>query len=198
VLQNAQKMGQDISDIFTDKNGARQKAAEDLGKTLGKAFVDGMQGAISAELRLASSTYGGSLITGGPGAVLGQLIGQALSPEVLSHALGPFAGLLGLAGHAEGGIFSRQHLAWISEGNKTEAVVPVADSPRALAIMKAAGLDQMVLRQSGVGGAAAQPGVVFQTTFNGPVADELVAARVTTRMQREARRKGLLIAAGIS
>lgn len=45
----------------------------------------------------------------------------------------------GVVGHATGGIFDKEHLAWISEQDKPEAVVPLDGSFNAVSIWKEAG-----------------------------------------------------------
>ncbi|MFW6680674.1 phage tail tape measure protein [Lacrimispora sp. AGF001] len=45
----------------------------------------------------------------------------------------------GVVGHATGGIFDEEHLAWVSEGNKAEAIVPLDGSNNAKSIWQAAG-----------------------------------------------------------
>lgn len=47
-------------------------------------------------------------------------------------------------GHAMGGDFSREHLAWISEGNKRELVIPMTDPGRARDIANKSGLSSML------------------------------------------------------
>lgn len=47
-------------------------------------------------------------------------------------------------GHAEGGDFNREHLAWISEGNKRELVIPMTDPSRARDIANRSGLSTML------------------------------------------------------
>ena len=42
-------------------------------------------------------------------------------------------------GHATGGIFNREHLAWFAEGNKPEAVIPLDGSNNALSLWAQAG-----------------------------------------------------------
>ena len=36
-----------------------------------------------------------------------------------------FSGISGLAGHATGGIFNKEHIARFAEGNKAEAIIPL-------------------------------------------------------------------------
>lgn len=45
----------------------------------------------------------------------------------------------GVVGHATGGIFDKEHLAWISEENKAEAIVPLDGSQNAKSIWQEAG-----------------------------------------------------------
>lgn len=50
----------------------------------------------------------------------------------------------GAAPHADGGDFNREHLAWISEGNKRELVIPMTDPARARDIAARSGLSSMI------------------------------------------------------
>jgi hypothetical protein len=66
-------------------------------------------------------------------------------------------------GHADGGDFSRQHLAWISEGNKREIILPMTDPKRAMEIASSSGLTSMLNQDMSV---------------NVYIGDEQIAARV--------------------
>src|SRR5437016_4876329 len=96
---------------------------------------------------------------------------------------GPF----GKGGHAGGYYGSQEHLAWISEGNKSEAVLPLSDPARSLAIMEQSGMAALARR---TGGGVATGGTTINVTFTGPVADEVVANRVMTKLDREMRKRG--------
>lgn len=190
VLRSAQTMGQEINDIFTDKDGKRGQAISALGTELGQDLIIGLIQGLFMPVKAspqASKNFRGDL----------QKI-QDWLVDAIGSGGGDLTGLLSsLIGHSQGGIFSQEHLAWISEGNKTEAIIPVADSPRALSLMKAAGLDQLVLKQAspGRGGGDSIPPTIA-VAFNGPVANELVASAVVTRLERKARQRGLLARGG--
>lgn len=66
-------------------------------------------------------------------------------------------------GHATGGDFNREHLAWISEGNRREIILPMTDPRRAMAIASSSGLTSMLNEQMSV---------------NVYIGDEQIAARV--------------------
>lgn len=52
--------------------------------------------------------------------------------------------VMGTIGHATGGDFDQEHLAWISEGNKRELVIPMTDPGRARDIANKSGLSSML------------------------------------------------------
>ena len=46
----------------------------------------------------------------------------------------------GVGGYAEGGVVRQEQLAWVGEGNKPEAIIPLSNPGRAAAVMEEAGL----------------------------------------------------------
>lgn len=72
-------------------------------------------------------------------------------------------GTNGVGGYASGGIVTQQELAWVGEGNKPEAIIPLTNPGRAAQIMEEAGL-------LGAGGGT----VVVQLVLDGKVIQEQV------------------------
>lgn len=72
-------------------------------------------------------------------------------------------GTNGVGGYATGGIVTQQELAWVGEGNKPEAIIPLTNPGRAAQIMEEAGL-------LGAGGGT----VVVQLVLDGKVIQEQV------------------------
>jgi hypothetical protein len=99
-----------------------------------------------------------------------------------------------LTGHAGGYFGSTQHLAWISEGNSPEVVLPVGDRSRSLALMEQSGMAS--LARSAGGPAAGKGGATFNITFTGPVANEFVANQVIAAIEKKARQRGLTLSSG--
>lgn len=79
----------------------------------------------------------------------------------------------GPGGFAEGGIVDREQLAWVGEGNRPEAIIPLTNPRRALEVMEEAGL-------SGLGGGGT---IVVQLVLDGRVIEERVV-RVTQAQAR--------------
>lgn len=69
----------------------------------------------------------------------------------------------GVGGYAEGGVVRRQELAWVGEGNKPEAIVPLTNPKRAAEVMNEAGL-------TGFGGGT----ITVQLVLDGRVIEEKV------------------------
>ena len=69
----------------------------------------------------------------------------------------------GVGGYADGGVVTRQQLAWVGEGNKPEAIVPLTNPTRAAEVMAEAGL-------LGMGGGT----IVVQLVLDGEVIDERI------------------------
>jgi TP901 family phage tail tape measure protein len=69
-------------------------------------------------------------------------------------------------GNARGSIVRRPLLTWVGEGFKPEAIIPMTDDKRALALLAQSGLDRLVLANAGVDGATsfAQPGTSVTVT----------------------------------
>lgn len=79
----------------------------------------------------------------------------------------------GVGGYAEGGVIRREQLAWVGEGNKPEAIVPLTNPKRAAEVMNEAGL-----------GGFGDGTIVVQMVLDGKVIDE----RVVRVNQGQARR----------
>ena len=69
----------------------------------------------------------------------------------------------GVGGYASGGVVDREQLAWVGEGNKAEAIVPLTNPTRAAEVMAEAGL-------LGMGGGT----TVIQLVLDGKVIDERI------------------------
>jgi len=175
ILDSAHKIGQEIAGIFSDNPGTQKKAAEHLGELLGQALGDGIKGGL---LNWIGRQLVSTIESGGP---------MGLGSQVMS---GVFRGMWDqLSGHAAGYFGSTEHIARISEGGSTEVILPLGDRSRSLALMEESGMASLARNAGGGSGAGGQvPSVVIN--FNGPVADELVANRVISRMDNEMRRRG--------
>lgn len=68
----------------------------------------------------------------------------------------------GTGGYAEGGVVRREQLAWVGEGNKPEAIIPLTNPKRAAEVMNEAGI-------GGMGGT-----IVVQLVMDGKVIEEKV------------------------
>lgn len=80
-----------------------------------------------------------------------------------SNPMGRGGNYAGVGGYAEGGVVRRQELAWVGEGNKPEAIVPLTNPKRAAQVMNEAGL-------SGMGGGT----ITVQLVLDGRVIEEKV------------------------
>lgn len=81
----------------------------------------------------------------------------------------------GTGGYAEGGVVRQEQLAWVGEGNRPEAIIPLSNPGRAAEVMAEAGL-------LGMGGGT----IVVQMVLDGRVIDE----RVVRTNQSTARQLG--------
>ncbi|HEV2036945.1 MAG TPA: hypothetical protein VGU71_22565 [Candidatus Dormibacteraeota bacterium] len=180
IIAKGHAIGADIGAIFdpSSKDGAKAaKAAEDLGKILGKALWDGF---VSG---LMSSPGGFDPVRMGAGA------GQQSRQWIINEAW------MWITQHhfAGGGITSGPTLA--GEAG-TEVVLPMNNRSRSLALMEQSGMAALARSAGGaVGGASGA--LALTINFNGPVADELVASRVIQQLQRELRRRGFQLSGGI-
>lgn len=96
-----------------------------------------------------------------------------LRVKAKNNPLGAGGNYAGVGGYADGGVTTREHLAWVSEGNRPEAIIPLSNPGRAAEVMAEAGL-------SGFGGGT----IVVQMILDGKVIDE----RVVRTNQATARR----------
>lgn len=76
-----------------------------------------------------------------------------------------------------------------------EVILPMNDRSRSLSLMEQSGMASLARSASGAGNSAAG-GTVFNVTFTGPVADELVANRVIAAIEKQARSQGLRLSTG--
>lgn len=86
-----------------------------------------------------------------------------LNRKARTNPMGKGGNYTGVGGYAEGGVIRREQLAWVGEGNKPEAVVPLTNPKRAAEVMEEAGL-------GGFGGGT----IVVQMVLDGQVIDERV------------------------
>lgn len=66
-----------------------------------------------------------------------------------------------LPGHANGGIFNREHIARFAEGNKPEAVIPLSNRGRGLAIWAQAGQALGVGKSGGASSRGGSGGIIY-------------------------------------
>lgn len=83
--------------------------------------------------------------------------------KAMNNPLGAGGNYAGVGGYAEGGVVTRQQLAWVGEGNRPEAIIPLSNPGRAAEVMAEAGL-------LGFGGGT----IVVQMVLDGKVIDERV------------------------
>lgn len=181
----ANDIGGAINAIFLGKQMTSQQrdALDRFGRQMGSAIWDGIvagiEGAGAAAIKGGVSGQGplGFLLNpGGAGLNLAQnLLNGGGSSDYFKNFLG----------HADGGVFSSPHLANVAEGGKAEAIIPLTNPTRAAQVMQQAGL-------TSPGG-----GTTLIANFNGPVADAMVAGRVTDRLLVDARRKNLIYGSGV-
>lgn len=165
ILKWSHDVGQDLSWLFSPDTTKAEAGWRDLGAKIGDGLIQGLVMAI------ASADYTEAVVLGNFVKGIADTIGSSLT------------------GHAEGTISTQQHLAWISEGNQPEAVLPLTSPSRSLAIMEQTGLATLARGAGGSGGGgSSQPSIVVN--FNGPVADELVASRVVARIDKQMRQRG--------
>ena len=103
---------------------------------------------------------------------LARTLSSIRSQQIQTRRAG--SGGAGVGGYAEGGVVDREQLAWVGEGNKPEAIIPLTNPSRAAQVMAEAGL-------SGVGGT-----ITVQLILDGKVIDE----RVVRANQSTARQLG--------
>jgi hypothetical protein len=181
ILTWSHKVGQDLSWLFSPDAAKASAAWGDLGSNIGTALVQGMgRGIVNADT--AQAGWVGSFIAGIGAA--GMSAGENAGQWLRSLITGP--------GYAMGTISTRQHLAMISEGNAAEAVLPLNNPGRSLALMEQSGLAALARsaggNSGGNSGGGSGPSIVIN--FNGPVADELVASRVVARIDKKMRDRG--------
>jgi hypothetical protein len=185
ILTWSHKVGQDLSWLFSPDTAKASAAWGDLGSKIGTALVQGMgRGIVNADTAQAGWVASFIAGIGAAGMSAGENAGQWLR----SLITGP--------GHAAMGVIStQQHLSWISEGNQPEAVLPLNNPSRSLALMEQSGLAALA-RGAGGNSGGNSGGVVLNITFTGPVADELVASRVIARLEKQARKQGFNLTRG--
>jgi hypothetical protein len=96
-----------------------------------------------------------------------------LQSRASRNPMGAGGNYAGVGGYAEGDVVRRQQLAWVAEGNRPEAIVPLTNPTRAAKVMAKAGL-------LGMGGGT----VTVQLILDGKIIDE----RVVNINQGTARR----------
>ena len=112
------------------------KEMEPIGKNIMLGVLEGMKGALDAVLNGISDLCGKIMdkLTGWGKSVKESISGTvAGAKETAGNIWSGFTGgvkYVGnkLVGHATGGIFSREHFARISEGNKSEAIIPLENA----------------------------------------------------------------------
>ena len=88
----------------------------------------------------------------------------------------------GPGGYAEGGIVDREQLAWVGEGNRPEAIIPLTNPGRAAEVMAEAGL-------LGMGGGT----VTVQLVLDGKIIDERVVKVSQAQARTVSQRPRVLI-----
>lgn len=104
---------------------------------------------------------------------LARLLSSIRSQQIKVNQAG--TGGSGVGGYADGGVVRHEQLAWVGEGNKPEAIIPLSNPGRAAAVMEEAGL-------LGMGGGT----ITVQLILDGKVIDE----RVVNANQSTARTLG--------
>jgi hypothetical protein len=164
------KLGKTIKDWFAalTTDGDFGKVVNDLGTAIGDDLAKGMvQG-------LVESIPGATKIDAN--SFLGKLFSK-------------------IRGHAAGTITSGPEFAFLGEKG-TEVVLPTYDRARSLALMEQSGMASLARSTAGAGGGGSGGGVTINVTFTGPVADELVASRVISAIEKRARQRGFALQGG--
>lgn len=104
---------------------------------------------------------------------LARLLSSIRSQQIQTRRAG--SGGAGVGGYADGGVVRQQQLAWVGEGNKPEAIIPLTNPGRAAEVMAEAGL-------TGLGGGT----ITVQLILDGQVIDE----RIVRTNQSTARQIG--------
>ncbi len=100
---------------------ASVSASDEVKSTLKKQMESGVD--VNAPIRI----FGTYSVTGQTGAKKG------------ADSSAPSVGPVQLPGHAKGTISRKEHLAWVSEGNKAEAIIPLDGSARSKSLYETAG-----------------------------------------------------------
>lgn len=103
---------------------------------------------------------------------LARTLSSIRSQQIQTRRAG--SGGAGVGGYAEGGVVRQEQLAWVGEGNKPEAIIPLSNPGRAAEVMAEAGL-------TGLGGT-----ITVQLILDGQVIDE----RIVRTNQSTARQLG--------
>ena len=184
----ANDIGNAINSIFNGKGLTQQQQAtlNNFGRSIGGAIWTGIEAGITGA---AGSLLDKIIMPGMSGDAGATKQGiDAMLNDYHNHQTNWLNGISGNVGHADGGVFATPHMANIAEGSKPEAIIPLTNPTRAAQVMQQAGLTRP----------AAQGGnTTLIAQFNGPVADQLVASRVTDRLVVEAKRKNLIYGAGL-
>jgi SLT domain-containing protein len=100
--------------------------AMDAAKSKVSSAISGMQGVISGFASSAQSLLSrvASAVSSAASKVKSAVSSALSSSASLTNAK---ARSVSLRGHATGGIFNREHIAHIAEGNKAEAIIPLQD-----------------------------------------------------------------------
>jgi hypothetical protein len=167
------KYGKWLVTWFSNPTEAIKQAADTFGQLLGSAIVKGAENAIGTQLH------------------------QYLTGSTGKGTTGVGYGGHGYGGHAGGYFGSTEHLAWISEGNSSEVVLPMSDRSRSLSLMEQSGMASLA-RSAGRSGGAGGAGNGLTVVINGNVnaADPSEVARLMRAFQAEARRKGFALSGG--
>lgn len=104
---------------------------------------------------------------------LARTLSSIRSQQIQTRRAG--SGGAGVGGYADGGVVRQEQLAWVGEGNRAEAIIPLTNPGRAAQVMAEAGL-------TGLGGGT----ITVQLILDGKVIDE----RIVRTNQSTARTLG--------
>lgn len=189
-LDSVHQMGKDLADLFSGNTKQMDAAASKLGSEIGQSLWNGLVGALTADVSGHGGTYNGvwgtSVTPGGPVDRLITWLWNVDNP----HPIGSVA-----AGHAAGTISTTEHLAMISEGNSAEAVLPLSNPTRSLALMEQSGLADLA-RSSPGGGPSAGLGGGLVVNVHGITNPMLIAAEAARLIESEMRKRGFSLSRG--
>lgn len=88
-----------------------------------------------------------------------------------------------IGGHAEGGIFTRPHIAWFAEGKSAEAAIPINRNPRSISLLERT--NKLMGNPLGVGAGSSINAVFSPTVHISGNADETIMQRLMAELKQQ-------------